>query len=173
MIQICSLYSLHDISPVYYINTKRQVINIQSNAVKKVWITSNGYPSVTLATKDKKAKNVTMHKIVALAFIKNKPYKVIEHIDDNKLDYRSKNLKFSNQKDNVLSAIRNGKKIIRERIFKVLLVSGDKYTGSMKEISEQTGIARGTLYDHFYYRQKTKMDKVSSKSIVRRVTEVK
>ena len=70
MIQICSLYSLHDISPVYYINTKRQVINIQSNAVKKVWITSNGYPSVTLATKDKKAKNVTMHKIVALAFIK-------------------------------------------------------------------------------------------------------
>jgi len=116
-----------------------------------------------------------MHKLVALAFIKNAPYNIIEHINDDKLDYRPKNLRFSNQSQNVFSAIRNGKKPIIERTFKLLLKNGKIYIGSMKEIAKKTGIARATLYCHFYFYEKNGHGMMDShkKSRICEVTLVK
>lgn len=101
IIQINKLYSLQDIQPYYYISEKYKVINMETNREKVVTIGKRGYPYVTLETSTAgKNKKVCMHKLVALAFIDNKPYILIEHKDDNKLDYRKENLIFGNHSTN-------------------------------------------------------------------------
>lgn len=158
MVRICDLYSLGSIRPYYYLNDDNEVVNTQNGSIKKVWISVRGYPTVTLQCSDKdKGANVPMHKLVALARINNGPYEVIEHIDDNKLDYRVENLKFSTQRANTINAFKTGKHKIYAKKFALELASGSrrKFVGTMKEIRKATGIPLATLYDRLYHPDRT------------------
>lgn len=156
MIQINTLYSLENVQDFYYLDEKNlEIVNILTKKTKTISINKRGYPVVYLQRKDRiHQQNVPMHKIVALALIKNAPYKVIEHKNDNKLDYRPENLTFSNQKNNALRAFDNKKRIVSARVFKVVTIKGMIYTGTIREISKKSGISVGTLYDNFLYRCK-------------------
>lgn len=93
MIQISSLWSLENIEDFYFITESKKVININTGQIKKPTKSKKrGYWYYTLQTKDKKQKKVYVHKIIALAFIKNQPYEIIEHLDDDKDNNEISNL---------------------------------------------------------------------------------
>ena len=93
-----------------------------------------------------------MHHIIALAYIQNKPYEVIEHLNDNRSDYRVENLKFSTHLENSRSAIKNGCfKPRNEKIVKVIMQDGTFHTGTIKNLSKKLDIPRPTIYDHLYF----------------------
>lgn len=152
MIQVCSLYSLEIVKPIYYVTTDLRVINIVTNIEKSLSINKGGYPYVSLETIENRTLKVPIHKIIALAFIYNGPYKLIEHLDDNKLNYSLSNLKFSDSRSNTLNAFKNGKIVRYESIFRVVFDNYD-VVGSMYELSQQLGISRGTLYDIYYNKR--------------------
>ncbi len=151
MVRINSLFSLEDIKENYFLTDNLEVVNVQTGKKLKVWVSVRGYPTVTLQAKSSiRGKNIPMHKLVALAFINNGPYELIEHKDDNKLDYRPENLKFSNKSSNGKNAFITGHHVRQEKIFQLQMVSGEIYKGTMKELSKLTGISRATLYDRVY-----------------------
>ncbi len=153
MIQISSLYSLEDVQDYYFITDSLEVVNIATGTILAITPNKRGYPVVFLQLKkgsSMERKQVFMHKIVALAFINNGSYILIEHIDDNKLDYRPENLKFSDHSSNGKNAFVTGKHLRYEQVFNVILANGDKYQGTMKELAMVTGIPRATLYDRYY-----------------------
>lgn len=153
MIQISSLYSLEDVQDYYFITDSLEVVNTITGNPLAINTNKRGYPVVFLQLKkgsSMERKQVFMHKIVALAFIHNGPYILIEHIDDNKLDYRPENLKFSNHSANGKNAFITGKHIRHEQVFNAILANGSEYQGTMKELAKVTGIPRATLYDRFY-----------------------
>ena len=152
-IRLNTLCGLEKVAKFYYL-FNYDVINIKTGKIKKISINNKGYPYVTLETKSKKKnKKVLMHHIIALAYICNKYYKypeVIEHLDDNKLNYAITNLIFSNQFRNMKRMFENGHSNRVERIFEVCMKNGVIYIGTMKELSKKLNIPRGTLYDRFY-----------------------
>lgn len=69
---------------------------------------SKGYKFVRLY-KDKVAKNYTIHRLVAIAFIENKNnYKEVNHIDGNKLNNNATNLEWCTKSHNIKHAYRTG-----------------------------------------------------------------
>ena len=95
-------------------------------------------------------KHGSINKIIALARINNAPYSIIEHVNDNPLDLRVENLKFSSMEQNIKSAFINGHRNTSSALFRVELFNGDVLEGTLKQIAKQTGISRITLYDRFY-----------------------
>ena len=169
MVRINSLFSLEAVKENYFLTDNLEVLNVQTGKTLKVWVSVRGYPTVTLqAEGTTRGKNVPMHKLVALAFINNGPYELIEHKDDNKLDYRPENLKFSNKSSNGKNAFITGRHVRKERVFQVQMIDGEVYEGTMKQLSEKTGVSRATLYDRVYKERnplfnglpKTKRNKV-------------
>ena len=154
MIRISSLYSLENVSDCYFFDEHSlSVINITTGNKKTISVNKRGYPVVYLQRKNGKHQmNIPMHKIVALACINNGKYSIIEHLNDNKLDYRPENLAFSSQKNNSLRAFDNKKRMCKARTFKVVTTDGDSFCGTMREISKLSGIPMGTLYDNLIYR---------------------
>lgn len=152
MIQVCSLYSLEIVKPIYYITNDLKVVNVVTMTEKLLSINKGGYPYVSLETVENRTLKVPIHKIIALAFIYNGPYKLIEHLDDNKLNYSLSNLKFSDKRSNMLNAFKNGKVNRYESIFCIDFGTYD-VIGSMYELSQQLGISRGTLYDIYYNKR--------------------
>lgn len=147
MIQISSLYSLENIADYYYITSNLDVINIVTNVRKRPTVGKRGYPYVTLQCKDHSAMKIPMYKIVALGFINNDPYTLIEHLDDDKLNYQVNNLKFSNKSANGKRAFVNGLRIKGGKVYEFESSSGQWYMTTLSEISVLTGIPKGTLYD--------------------------
>lgn len=155
--KINTLWSLDDISDIYSIcHEDKNVYNTRSGNSLKIQLDFHGYCVLHLSRKDptKPSRSVFYHKILALAFIKNEPYDLIEHIDDNRLNNDISNLRFSNKRDNMLSAFRNGKVTTEPSRYEIKMKDGKIYTGTMKEIAQQSGIALGTLYDHLNYPDK-------------------
>lgn len=167
MIKVNTLHSLENISDYYYFDTENfKVLNIFTNTYKTVCINKRGYPVVYLQRKDRvHQQNVPMHKIVALAMIHNGPYKLIEHLNDDKMDYRPENLAFSTQKNNILRAFDNGLRVCKARIFRVELMSGSVFEGTMRQISKESKIAMGTLYDNLIYKSMPNGECVRSRKI--------
>lgn len=98
MIQICTLKSLENVKPFYYITENLKIVNMISGREKSIWFSKRGgYPMVSLEQYGSdRPKNVPIHKIVALAFIDNRDdYTLIEHLDDNPSNYHPSNLMFS------------------------------------------------------------------------------
>ena len=93
-----------------------------------------------------------MHHLIALAYIKNEPYDVIEHLDDNPMNYNVDNLMFSNQLHNVKRSINNKtfQTNRKENIYNVILLDGTRFNGTMKEIAKKSNIDRKTLYNAYY-----------------------
>ena len=70
---------------------------------------SLGHLCVSLYKKKKK-KTYGVHVIVAIIYVPNPlKLKLVEHLNDNPLDNRPKNLKWSTQKDNIINAFKRGR----------------------------------------------------------------
>lgn len=151
-IRINTLHSLESVKDYYIINSDLQVINTQTNYIKKPWKNADGYPCVTLETTQTNcAVNVPMHKIVALAFIENRAhYELIEHLNDVKDDYSISNLMFSNHSANGKRAYTNGCVIRNEHIYELVLNDNTVLKDTMKNLERITGISKMTLYDNIY-----------------------
>lgn len=153
MKKINELYSLEWASDCYYINENLDIINVNTGKTKKKTIGKRGYYYVTLNRKcDNIQIKVYLHKIVALAFIRNDKYEVINHIDGNKLNDAIENLEFCTQSDNIRHAFINKLVIRKECKFLILFKNGDTDVITAKEAQNKYGIPRITLYD-LYYRK--------------------
>ncbi|GIO85081.1 endonuclease [Paenibacillus faecis] len=76
--------------------------------ILKPQIQRDGYQRVTLSKKDQK-KRMTIHRLVAIAFIPNPENKEqVNHENGNKLDNRLKNLNWATPKENIAHAIAHG-----------------------------------------------------------------
>lgn len=154
MKKINELYSLDWASDCYYVNNNLEIINKDTNKIKSQNIGKRGYKYVTLNRKSDNVQiKVYVHKIIALAFIKNGKYECINHKDGNKLNNAIDNLEFCTNQENIIHAWNNNLIVRNERIFKIAFNNGTTKINTMKELQKETGISRITLYD-LYYKNK-------------------
>jgi hypothetical protein len=87
-----------------------RIIRLQKPYIMKTPLNGNGYPHTTiLFSQLNKLKTIRIHKLVAYYFVPNpNNYKVVMHIDDNKLNAHYKNLKWGTSVQNNQDAFRNG-----------------------------------------------------------------
>lgn len=96
-------YDNYEVSNTGLIRSKK------SNKLRKVFISDNGYPVITLS-KNNKAKTFKLHRIIANAFIPNPDNKpLINHIDSNKQNYSIENLEWCTSKENSKHAYDSGR----------------------------------------------------------------
>ena len=150
MIRINTLYSLEDVKDIYYITNDYKIINATTNYEKKQSTDYQGYKYVTLETNLDKNKKVFVHKIVALAFIDNKPYTLINHIDGVVTNNIPSNLEFTDHSYNEKHAYNIGLVERNEKKFEIILNNGNKFEGTVKELIDLINIPKGTLYDNIY-----------------------
>lgn len=115
---------------------------------------SNGYAMVTLSI-DKKKKNLSIHSLVAQAFIGQRPDKsIIRHLDDNKRNNSVDNLKYGTYSENGKDAVRNKKLASGENHPLSKLSNSDIDTirhlvlslgMTHKSVAEIFGVARSTI----------------------------
>ena len=153
MIKISTLCGFENVQDYYYLKGY-DVYNTSTGYKKKVTYEPNShlrYPYVTLERKyGKHGKKCLMHRLIALAYIENKPCAVIEHLNDIRTDYSIKNLMLSNQSQNIHRAFVNGHPNRVDKIFILEMMDGTTYKGTIKEISKETGIPKQTIYCCFY-----------------------
>lgn len=157
MIKINTLYSLENISDCYYVREDGQIININTGHVKKQTLGPRGYYYVSLNEKvTNRQVKVTVHKIIALAFISNGPYEDINHRDGNKQNNAVENLEFCTQRENVIHAWQHGLIVRKERVFRA---NFENYAliGTMKQLAKEMGANRATLYSCFYQKRSCRM----------------
>ena len=156
MIKINTLYGLTNISDCYYVTEDRDIINRTIGKVKTQTMGKHGYYYVSLNEKGTNRQvKVTVHKIIALAFIRNAPYEVINHIDGDKTNNDVSNLEFCSSRENAIHAWKHHLITRKERTFIVEFLNYS-VRGTMKELHNETGISRGTLYDLFYKKKGSK-----------------
>lgn len=152
MVRVNTLYSYENVKDIYWLKGY-EVYNIETGHKKAITM-SQRYPYVTLEQYGKTTpKKCLMHHLIALAYIKNDKFKVIEHLNDDPMDYGIENLLFSNQSANIKRAFINGHSNRVERTYLVTLNDGTQIKGTMKEISRATEIPRQTLYGILYKKK--------------------
>ena len=92
----------------YSISSEGRVRNDETNKMKSIDATSDGYHKVDLYSNGKRT-SVRVHRLVAEAFIPN-PNELpqINHIDGNKENNNVKNLEWVNNSQNMIHAYRTG-----------------------------------------------------------------
>lgn len=146
IIQINKLNGLEEIRDEYYVTDTYQIININTGKVLSQTNGNQGYKYVSLYDIYGRCQKPTVHKIIALAFINNKPYEVINHIDGNKHNNLPSNLEFCSQQHNALEAIRLGLTHIDR--YRVTVQEGIFFTymeGTLTELSNMLNIPRDSL----------------------------
>ncbi|QKF94359.1 HNH endonuclease with NUMOD4 motif and intron encoded nuclease repeat [Fadolivirus algeromassiliense] len=86
----------------YCISDIGKIINKNTNQILSTYISGRGYPAVSL-TKNGKKKNIYVHKLVAEHFVPNsnpKENTIVDHIDNNKLNYHYINLRWVTPQQN-------------------------------------------------------------------------
>lgn len=109
-IMINTLIGYEDIKSEYFISNNGNVISKsrKTEKVLKYRVGKNGYPYVTLRTKDNKNKTSKIHRLVALAFVDSPSGKEqVNHINENKLDNNAENLEWVTPKENINHGTRN------------------------------------------------------------------
>ncbi len=73
----------------------------------------NGYEAVILCVEGN-IRNISVHRLVAKAFIENpKGYKIVNHIDENKLNNNASNLEWCTQSQNIRKSSKASKNLYR------------------------------------------------------------
>ena len=118
--------------------------------IQKTNTNSTYYRNVVKLKKNKKSKDMKVHRLVAEAFIPNpNDYPIINHKDGNPLNNNVNNLEWCTQKQNVEHAIENEltinkiNTIDREDMLE-MLNKGLRY----EEIAKILNIAVGTVYNY-------------------------
>ena len=124
----------------YAISNYGKIINIQKNIIMKL-TNSTGYSKISLWNIDKKCKDYKVHRLVAYFFLnKFDNSKIINHLDENKLNNYYKNLEILNNcKENSQYSL--GKKIIQY----------DKITNEIINIFPSIKEASKKLNSHIIY----------------------
>ena len=91
-VQISTLYGFENVQDFYYM-IGYDVVNTRTGHVKTLSFHKRNYPYVTLETKDNSQnKKCLLHHLLALAYIHNGEFEVVEHLDDNPFNYDISNL---------------------------------------------------------------------------------
>lgn len=95
---------------LYQVHREGYVRNA-SGLIMKTYMINSGYQALKLRGRDGKSKAFLLHRLVALAWVRNrKPdvYDMVNHRDGNKLNCRWTNLQWCNNSMNILHARRTG-----------------------------------------------------------------
>ena len=141
----------------YMIDTDGSVYSNRTAKLKmlKHKIIGNGYPGVTLTDSHGKARNLTVHRLLATTFISNpENLPVVRHLNDNKLDNRLENLAWGTHQENSGDAIINGVMPRGEKNHKSKLEEDDvrlirDLSGigvSRKTIAKHLGVTTGAIH---------------------------
>ena len=120
--------------------------NHKEEKVLKTHITKRGYLGTKLC-KNKKIKSVYIHILVAKHFVDNKNnYKIVNHIDGDKLNNDYKNLEWCTLQENIKHAYKNNlmhnNKIVEQYTLKGTYL---KTFNSINEASRYTGVSQGNI----------------------------
>lgn len=138
----------------YNINTKK--FDLQRTVYGKILkptVNPNGYYQVTLSRPGHKRKQVSIHRLVAEAFIPNPDnLPMINHKDENKLNNRVDNLEWCTQAENIKhSCLLHPGRISKnntnniKRSYPVLCVETGIIYPSSAEAARQTGLSQGNI----------------------------
>lgn len=111
----------------------------------------NGYLQIDLRLGDKKRKWFLVHRLVAIAFIKNpKGLKTVDHINNNKQDNRVENLQWLTNKDNTNKAVKDGlcsneEAHYKAKLTKEQIISIRQDSDFHWKIAEKYKVARSTI----------------------------
>lgn len=98
-----------DYKGIYEVSSYGKVRNIVDKHILKPGLTSKGYYNVILC-KNKLHKGISIHRLVALAFIPNpKNKKQVNHINGIKTDNRVENLEWTTCSENIIHSYKIGK----------------------------------------------------------------
>lgn len=101
-------------------------------------IQRDGYQRVTLSKKGQK-KRVSIHRLVAIAFIPNPENKEqVNHLDTNKLNNNLSNLQWATPKENIAHAVAHG---LMKKSNKPIVASNIE-TGEKRQFESQTEASR-------------------------------
>ncbi|UEL49860.1 HNH endonuclease [Terrisporobacter hibernicus] len=123
---------------------------VQEGKHKAIFQDKNGYICVRIS-KDKKAKNQFVHRLVAEAFIPNPQNKhQVNHIDGDKTNNNVSNLEWSTPEENIQHAYKNGLNIplrgeINPRSQKVKCINTGIIYSSIKEAQRKTGVYQASI----------------------------
>ena len=136
-----------DIQKAYLITSDGKIINKTTNKEKKTFISNNGYKRVTLWFNGKQ-KKMSVHRLVAMAFIPNPDnLPQVNHIDGNKQNNSVENLEWCNQRHNTKEAYKL--KLIKSKSTKVnqydLKGNYIKTWDSIKEACEKLNLNHGNI----------------------------
>jgi hypothetical protein len=135
---------------MYKINKKGEVLSISKEVLLKGTLNSGGYKTYGLVRDvDRKIKNPSrdylVHRLVATMFLENpnpEIYKVVNHIDCNKLNNSLSNLEFTTPADNNSSEKVSCKKISEDKLINYVAIDD-----SGNEIFRFTEYSRPDLYN--------------------------
>lgn len=121
----------------YKINKRGVIIN-KNNIILKQTINS-GYYIIDLVNNDGNRKRLFVHKIVGQTFLENpNNYKIINHIDENKLNNNIKNLEWCNHKQNITHS--QGKKVNQINInTNKIIKTFDSVNDAFRELNKNYG----------------------------------
>lgn len=135
---------LPDYEKYYHISNLGNILSLRTNKILKQRMRS-GYYGVSIFGSDNKMKVVLVHTLVAKTFLirpKTKYKLVVDHVNSNKLDNRSNNLKYVTYSENTLNAHRN--KCVKLNCKKVCQFGLDrkfiKRYDSLTHAEKETGI---------------------------------
>jgi len=112
-------------------------------------ISKTGYPRVLLMF-DGIRKNISVHRLVAIAFIENELNKeTVNHIDGNKLNNCVSNLEWASVKENNNHARRLGLNVAKSG--KECHTYGFKYKHAIKLMNTKTGVILPIVEAHKFY----------------------
>ena len=98
--------NLGRVKSMYFINRHA---NIPREKILKFGYNLQGYPFVVLCHSGKTSKPLSVHRLVAKAFIPNpNNYPVVNHINGIKTDNRVENLEWCTQQYNIKQSFKNG-----------------------------------------------------------------
>lgn len=146
MKRISEIKGYENIGDYYYVTTCGRIISTYGGKPKllKLQTNSRGYKAYTFGMKQGKQKTKEIHRIVAIAFIENNNnLPVVDHIDGNKGNPISLNLRWLSHSENHIEAIKlSGKGVFKLTIEDVKEIR----TLKEKEAVEKFNIHRSTYY---------------------------